>query len=89
MPPVAARHVDQKKPLLYNALQNTIKSCYHILGGDTMAEDTKGITVRLDPDLWRRLRIYSIDTGESIQALSVRLLTDYLDKYDKKTAKKL
>ncbi len=53
-----------------------------------MSEDIKGITIRLDPDLWRRLKIYTIDSRESAQALTVRLLSDYLDKYDKKTIKK-
>lgn len=52
-----------------------------------MGEDLKGVTIRLEPDLWRRLKIYTIDSSESMQQLCVRLLTDYLDKQDKKTSK--
>lgn len=49
-----------------------------------MSNDTKGVTIRLEPDLWRRLKIYTIDSNESMQALCIRLLTDYLDQQDKK-----
>lgn len=48
-----------------------------------MPDSAKGVTLRLEPELWRRLKIHTLDTGESIQALSVRLLTEYLDKQDK------
>lgn len=39
--------------------------------------DTKDMMLRLPPDLWRHANMHKIDTGESVTALIVRLLTEY------------
>jgi predicted transcriptional regulator len=39
---------------------------------------TKSLTVRLDDDLWRRLRYLSIDKGESLQKMVERLLREFV-----------
>jgi len=41
------------------------------------------LTIRLEDDLHRRLRYMSVDTGEPLQQLAVRLLTEALEKHDR------
>lgn len=45
-----------------------------------MPVGTKSLTVRLDDDLWRRLRYLSIDKGESLQRMVERLLREYVKR---------
>lgn len=40
----------------------------------------KRLTTRLDDDLHKRLRFFSVETGESLQALVVRLLREELKR---------
>jgi len=53
--------------------------------------DTKDMMLRLPPGLWRQAQMHKIDTGESINALVTRLLTDYFTAAEtpKKSPKKL
>lgn len=43
-----------------------------------MPVGTKSLTVRLDDDLWRRLRYLSIDKGQSLQKMVARLLREFV-----------
>ena len=47
--------------------------------------ETKDLTLRLPPDLWRQASIHKIDTGESITALATRLLSEYFSQNPNKT----
>lgn len=42
--------------------------------------EPKKMTVILDHDLWRKCSMHKLDTGESIQQLIVRVLTDYFEQ---------
>ena len=42
-----------------------------------MSDETKDFIVRLPPDLWRKTKINSVDTGESMNGLIARLLAEY------------
>lgn len=51
---------------------------------ETKTKDTKDLVIRLQPDTWRKAKIHSVDTGESMNALINRLLEEYLDKTSEK-----
>ena len=48
----------------------------------------KKLTILLDPDLHRRLRFMSLETGESLQKLAVRLLQAELERHEARKARR-
>jgi predicted HicB family RNase H-like nuclease len=55
-----------------------------------MAEQTeKKYTQRLPVKLWKKARLHDLETGESMNALVVRLLTEYFEKKEKRKSGEL
>jgi hypothetical protein len=47
--------------------------------------ETKDLTLRLPPDLWKKASYHRTDTGENITTLVTRLLTEYFAKNPEKS----
>lgn len=49
--------------------------------------DFKTITLRLKPELYKRLKLYAVDKEESMTQIIIPLIEKELDKQEKKKAK--